>query len=330
MNRPATDPARPDYTSLLQHLRTAGLEDWAADLQRQSRGWFTPAHHGDYERWASALRDLPPIEDARGRFDRPAVTIEGRCENPAQLRDALMRLRPWRKGPWRFAGVEIDSEWRSDFKWDRVRSHLAHLRGRRILDVGCGNGYHAWRMLADEPALVLGIDPSVLFNLQFLAAWHYLRDPRIALLPLTLEAMPPRLQYFDTVLSMGVLYHRRSPFDHLIQLRDQLRPGGELCLETLVIEGGRGEVLVPQGRYARMNNVWFLPSVSELEHWLRRAGLEAVHCVDVNRTTLEEQRGTEWMPFESLPQCLDPADPARTIEGYPAPLRAVLLARRPV
>ena len=329
MNAPLPDPARPDYAPLLQGLRQAGFEDWAADLQQKSRGWFTPDHHGDYERWAAALRDLPPVAGAKGRFDRPAVTIEGRCEDSARLHDALMRLRPWRKGPWCFGEVEIDTEWRSDFKWDRVRPHLESLRGRRILDVGCGNGYHAWRMLAEEPALVLGIDPSVLFNLQFLAAWHYLRDPRIALLPLTLEAMPPNLQWFDTVLSMGVLYHRRSPFDHLAQLKGLLRPGGELCLETLVIDGGRGEVLVPESRYARMNNVWFLPSVAELEHWLRRMGFEAVRCVDVSRTTVEEQRGTEWMPFESLPQCLDPADPSRTVEGYPAPTRAVMLARRP-
>ncbi|PMC22346.1 tRNA 5-methoxyuridine(34)/uridine 5-oxyacetic acid(34) synthase CmoB, partial [Klebsiella aerogenes] len=44
---------------------------------------------------------------------------------------------------------------------------------------------------------------------------------------------------------MGVLYHRRSPLDHLWQLKDQLAPGGELVLETLVIEGDENTVLVP-------------------------------------------------------------------------------------
>jgi tRNA (mo5U34)-methyltransferase len=321
--------ARPDHAALFRQLRAAGFDAWVDELETAASGWFTEARHGDYPRWAAALEALPPIADVRGRFDAPEVTIEGRCADSAALRDALMRLSPWRKGPWRFADVTIDSEWRSDWKWARVRPHLSDLRGRRILDVGCGNGYHAWRMLADDPSLVLGIDPSVLFNLQFLAAWHYLRDPRIHLLPLTIQAMPENLQYFDTVLSMGVLYHRRSPFDHLIRLKGLLRPGGELCLETLVIDGSRGEVLVPAGRYARMNNVWFLPSVPELEHWLRRAGFTEVRCVDLNRTTVEEQRSTEWMRFESLPQCLDPADADKTVEGYPAPLRAVMLARRP-
>ncbi len=322
--------ARPDHRPLFERLRQAGFSDWVVDLEQQAEQWFTPDHHGDYARWAAALESLPPIEGARGRYDRAAVTIEGRCAAPDDLKTALMGLSPWRKGPWRFADVDIDSEWRSDWKWDRVRPHLSDLRGRRILDVGCGNGYHAWRMLADAPELVLGIDPSVLFNLQFLAAWHYLRDPRIHLLPLTVQAMPANMQWFDTVFSMGVLYHRRSPFDHLIQLKGLLRPGGELSLETLVVEGGRGQVLVPEGRYARMNNVWFLPSVPELEHWLKRSGFIDVRCVDVSRTTTEEQRSTEWMTFESLPQCLDASDPSLTVEGHPAPLRAVLLARRPL
>ena len=176
--------------------------------------------------------------------------------------------------------------------------------------------------------MVLGIDPSVLFNMQFRALQHYIQDRRIHLLPVGIQHMPTNMQWFDTVFSMGVLYHRKSPLDHLLQLKALLQPGGELCLETLVIEGGRGQVLVPESRYARMNNVWFLPSVDELAHWMKRCGFRDIRVVDINRTSLDEQRTTDWMPFESLAQCLDPEDPARTIEGYPAPLRAVMLARR--
>jgi tRNA (mo5U34)-methyltransferase len=77
-----------------------------------------------------------------------------------------------------------------------------------------------------------------------------------------------------------------------------------------------------------MRNVWFLPSVTALGVWLERAGFRGVRCVDVTATTAAEQRSTEWMPFDSLDQALDPADPGHTVEGHPAPLRAVLLAER--
>jgi len=183
-------------------------------------------------------------------------------------------------------------------------------------------------MLNEQPELVLGIDPSILFNMQFQALNHFIHDDRINLLPLTIQRMPQNMQWFDTVFSMGILYHRRSPFDHLLQLKSLLKQGGELCLETLIIEGGEGQVLVPESRYARMNNVWFLPSADELVHWLKRCGYKDIRVVDINQTSIQEQRSTDWMPFESLPECLDKQDVNMTVEGYPAPLRVVVLATK--
>ncbi|WP_134627136.1 DUF1698 domain-containing protein, partial [Pseudomonas aeruginosa] len=99
--------------------------------------------------------------------------------------------------------------------------------------------------------------------------------------------------------------------------------------ETLVVEGDASTVLVPEDRYAQMRNVWFLPSVAALELWLRRAGFADARCVDVSLTSVEEQRSTEWMRFQSLPEFLDPQDRSRTVEGLPAPMRATLVARKP-
>jgi len=313
--------------ALWQRLRRAGLNHWADQLQAASSGWLVG--HGDYPRWSDALARLPQIEAIEEDFAGPAVSLSGRCTKPTELRAALEALKPWRKGPFRLADVYIDSEWRSDLKWARVLPDLAPLRGRRVLDIGCGNGYYGWRMLAEEPELVIGIEPSVLFNLQFAAVQHYLQREDIALLPIGVEAIPDDLEYFDTVFSMGVLYHRRSPIDHLYQLRGFLVPGGELCLETLVIEGGPGRVLLPPERYARMRNVWFIPSAAELVTWLQRCGFENVHVVDECVTTPSEQRATEWMQFESLEQCLDCERPGLTVEGLPAPRRAVVIASRP-
>ena len=312
---------------LFQYLRANGLNAWCDQLEAESSTWLVA--HGDYRRWTAALEALPAIERVAVQLDQPAVTVAGQCGAPIRLRDALEGLKPWRKGPFELAGVYIDSEWRSDLKWTRIAPHLQSLEGRRILDVGCGNGYYGWRMLAQDPALVLGIEPSVLFNLQFRALQKYIERPEICLLPIGVEAMPADLEWFDSVFSMGVLYHRKSPVDHLLQLKSFLRPGGELCLETLVIEDGPGRVLVPEHRYARMRNVWFIPSAAELEVWLRRCGFEQVRVVDESVTRIDEQRATEWMQFESLAQALDPENDSLTVEGLPAPRRAVLVASKP-
>ncbi|RMG28478.1 MAG: tRNA 5-methoxyuridine(34)/uridine 5-oxyacetic acid(34) synthase CmoB [Gammaproteobacteria bacterium] len=292
-----------------------------------------PSRHGDLPRWQAAVAALPDLPPGPLRVQAGAVAAG--CPDPppapaaqARLRSALMQLHPWRKGPFELPGVRIDAEWRSDLKWARLAPHV-DFQGRRVLDVGCGNGYYAWRMQLAGAALVVGIDPSLRFHHQYLAFRKYVAgEVRALVLPWALEDFPRTGETFDVVLSMGVLYHRRSPFDHLLQLRERLAPGGTLVLETLVIEGGPGRVLVPRERYARMRNVWFLPSVPELEHWLARCGYRDARTVDVSVTTPREQRSTEWMRFESLDRCLDPADPTRTVEGLPAPRRALVLARR--
>ncbi len=315
------------WDGLFAYLKRHGLNQWAEQLQTQSPDWLIG--HGDYARWSKALQALPNLENITSDFNLPAVSVQGDCTDSAQLRLALKGLMPWRKGPYQVADVDIDCEWRSDYKWDRVLPHLAPLRDKRILDIGCGNGYHCWRMLAQSPALVLGIEPSALFNLQFMAIQKYLQQQQIHMLPIGIEDMPSELNWFDNVFSMGVLYHRKSPIDHLYQLKGFLAAGGQLCLETLVIEGEAGRVLLPQTHYARMRNVWFIPSSQELVAWLQRCGFINVRVVDESVTSTKEQRATEWMQFESLEHCLDGDNPSLTVEGLPAPRRAVILAEKP-
>ena len=266
-------------------------------------------------------------------LDRDRVGVEGGDGVDAVAREeierGLMALHPWRKGPFEIHGVVIDAEWRADLKWRRLAPHITPLEGRLVLDVGCGNGYYGWRMAGAGAAMVVGVDPHPLYWTQFLALRHFLGGGHpFFFFPVGFEALLPGVGCFDTVFSMGLLYHRRSPFDHLLALREQLRPGGELVLETLVLEEGAGELLVPPGRYAKMRNVWFIPSAAMLRRWLERAGFRRVRLVDETRTTSAEQRVTPWMRFESLADFLDPTDPRRTVEGHPAPLRALLIARR--
>ena len=83
---------------------------------------------------------------------------------------------------------------------------------------------------------------------------------------------------------------------------------------------------MPEDRYAMMRNVWFLPTTDTLALWLRRTGFKDIRVVDQNYTTTEEQRSTDWMGFDSLKDFLNPDDPKKTAEGYPAPLRATIVA----
>lgn len=317
-----------DLAPLVRRLAGTPLAEWANGLQAQLDAKMSKSH-GDLQRWQSALDALPELVPTRIDLVE-SFTLDNDCDadTRAQLHKALMGLSPWRKGPFDVFGVHIDTEWRSDWKWSRVSPHL-YLKGKRVLDVGCGNGYYQWRMLGAGADSVIGVDPNWLFFCQFQAMQRYLPDLPAWHLPFALEDLPANLEGFDTVFSMGVLYHRRSPIDHLLALKDCLVKGGELVLETLVVKGDVQQVLVPEDRYAQMRNVWFLPSVPALELWLRRAGFVDVRCVDVSITTVEEQRGTDWMRFQSLSDYLDPADHSRTVEGLPAPMRAVIVARKP-
>lgn len=319
-----------DYQALVDRWQNGPLDPWGEQLLSQIAENFHSGRYGDLPLWFEALGQLPALQPSRVTLDGGRIVVGAEQDaTPAereQLMQALQQLLPWRKGPFELFGVHIDTEWRSDWKWDRVVGGIEKLEGRRVLDVGCGSGYHCWRMLGAGAAEVIGIDPTPLFVIQFWALQKYIQNPAAWVLPLGIEHLPGNLRAFDTVFSMGVLYHRRSPMDHLLELRDCLRPGGQLVLETLVIEGGPDTCLVPQGRYARMGNVWFIPSCDMLQTWLEKMGFREVQLLDVNTTSTEEQRSTAWMRFQSLADFLDPSDPSLTVEGHPAPRRAIFCA----
>jgi tRNA (mo5U34)-methyltransferase len=245
------------------------------------------------------------------------------------LEHLLRQFHPWRKGPYSIFDIYIDTEWRSDYKWDRLCNHIRPLKNKLVLDVGCGNGYHLWRMILDGARFVMGIDPYILSIMQFHAIDHFSLPLSLWIVPVGIEDVPQNLNFFDTVFSMGILYHRRSPFDHLYKLAGCLHSEGELILETLVIEGKKGEVLVPEGRYGKMRNVWFIPSTLTLESWLKRCKFNNIRCVSDVLVTEKEQRATGWMNFESLSDFLNPENKLLTIEGYPAPRRAIFIAEKP-
>ncbi|MGD8525580.1 MAG: tRNA 5-methoxyuridine(34)/uridine 5-oxyacetic acid(34) synthase CmoB [Thioalkalispiraceae bacterium] len=322
-----------DYTSLLAFMQQQpAFAQWAGILPAQIENGLSRQRHGDLPAWQSIIESLPELVPSSVELDadrvRAGIADDVNDEQRQALRQQLKQLSPWRKGPYELFGIHIDTEWHSDWKWDRLKDHIQPLQGKTVLDVGCGNGYHCWRMKGAGAERVIGIDPTPLFIMQYQVLRKYLGEHQVDVVPVGIDDVPKQLQGFDTVFSMGVLYHRRSPIDHILQLKGCLKPGGELVLETLIIDAGENEVLVPEDRYARMGNVWFIPSIKQLERWLQRCGMKNIRLVDVNQTSVEEQRATEWMEFQSLKDFLDPADRNKSIEGYPAPKRAIILSHK--
>lgn len=322
-----------DYTELYEEIKRTPLEPWLKTIPSQVVKVIYRSTHGDLPTWLAVTRKLPKVKPAQIDLNTESVSVGAQSDCSPATREKIMRqlrqLAPWRKGPYTVHGIGIDSEWRSDLKWNRLVNHLQPLGERLVLDVGCGNGYHCWRAYGAGANLVIGIDPNLLYVMQFQAIRHFMPANHVHVLPLPLEAVPDNTNAFDTVFSMGVLCHRHSPIDHLTKLRSCLRTGGELALETLVAEGDRGTVLLPEGCYAKMQNVWFIPSCATLESWMKRCGFVNIRLIDVTRTTTDEQRRTDWMTFESLVDFLDPLNPDLTVEGLPAPKRAIFLANNP-
>jgi tRNA (mo5U34)-methyltransferase len=315
--------------ALLADLAAAGFPEWCRPLRKLLADRLHDGVHGQLRDWNDVLRRLPQLETAGSVLNEPAIRIVAASSDSgtiATLRELLLELSPWRKGPFHICGVDIDSEWRSDMKWSRISPAISALEGRLVLDVVCGNGYYALRMRGQGARFVLGIDPTLLYVTQFQAVQRYIREPAAQVLPLRLADLPLRNCAFDTAFSMGVLYHQRDPLEHLRQLHGSLRAGGELVLETLILPGDQIAATTPPERYARMRNVWLLPTLPRLVAWLSESGFSEPRLADVSVTTVDEQRSTAWMHFESLQQALDPQNPDLTVEGWPRPRRAVLVS----
>ena len=319
-----------DWHQSLDWLQSVLSPGEFQNLQKQLEDALSWKRHGDLKGWIDSALKLPPVS-APGNYFQDAVRFGSKNElsldTSSQIQQAFEELIPWRKGPFDVYDTHIDTEWRSDWKWDRIAPHL-NLTDKRVLDIGCGNGYHLWRMLGQSPLSLIGIDPSPRFIVQFYMLKYFYRGQiPIDVLPLKSEQMPQKA-LFDTVLSMGVLYHRKSPLEHLEEAYSLLLPGGDLLLETLTIEGDETAILLPADRYAMMRNVWFIPSDKALENMLARAGFENIRVLDTSVTSTQEQRQTDWMRFHSLEQFLDSSNDALTLEGYPRPRRSVMMAQK--
>lgn len=322
----------PDRSKLITALNGSNLKNVQTEILALLENKYANPKHGYFNDWKNIFEALPDLNASVTEFNQDVIIIGNSIDISAkqrQLLEAQLKLlSPWRKGPFNIFGIHIDTEWRSDWKWSRIAPHI-NLQGKLVLDIGCGNGYYALRMQAMDASLVLGLDPSWHYTFQFHVLQKYLCVPqKTFVLPFSLEEFPETLTTFDTIFSMGVLYHRQQPQAHLDQIYGMLVNGGKLVLETLIIDDENTNVLIPKERYANMRNVWMIPNIELLSLWLKESGFVNIQVVDTTKTTTKEQRQTEWMTRFSLMQALDPDDHSLTIEGYQAPLRAVMIAEK--
>tara|TARA_R110000868_G_scaffold129349_5_gene338020 strand:+ start:2104 stop:3027 length:924 start_codon:yes stop_codon:yes gene_type:complete len=294
------------------------------ELRQERQQWWS---RKDGARLRSYLDSLPEIEQAfEIRNARVCVGQSSSEEAKTAWIEAARNLIPWKKGPFQLFDQHIDAEWRSDLKWDRLAPHLGNLEGTEVLDIGCNNGYFLFRMAEHKVALAQGIDPVLPFAAQFELINRASGLNNIKFDLFGMEHVDQWQEKWDTIFHMGIVYHHRSPIHQLLAIRDALKPGGVAFIETIGIPGNDSVALFPQDRYARMGNVWFVPTLPCLINWAEKAKFINIEVIADSDLTSEEQRLTDWCPppMQSLTDGLDPLDPSKTIEGHPAPRRFMI------
>lgn len=293
------------------------------DKVRQERAsWF---------KW----KNIAPIKerlDALGEYScsfKIGDTIEIDFDDESvDLKDLATMLMPWRKGPFRVGKVFIDSEWRSFLKYNLLKKYF-NLKDKKVADIGCNNGYYLFRMLQDNPKLLVGFDPSILFMMQFKFIDHFIKSG-IKYELLGVEHLEFYEHKFDVIFCLGVLYHRSDPVSMLKSLSKSIEIGGEVFLDTFYISGDDDICLTPKSSYSKIPNIYFVPTISALRNWCFRAGFKSFEVLQTSITTTNEQRKTAWIEGESLCEFLDPLDDSRTIEGYEAPKRVYVKLKKEV
>jgi len=240
--------------------------------------------------------------------------------------DTAKLMHPWRKGPFQVSGTFIDSEWKSNIKYNLLRPHF-DIKNKIVGDIGCNNGYYLFKMMEDKPKKLIGFDPSAVTYCQFQFLNHFIKSD-IVYEMLGIEHVEFYEHKFDILFCLGVLYHRADPIGMLKSLFKGLNEGGELILDTFMIDGEEDVCLTPRDRYSKMGNIYFIPTVSALKNWCYRAGFEEIEVLAMVKTEHEEQRKTEWIQSQSLDDFLDKNDQNKTVEGYPAPKRVYIKAKK--
>lgn len=299
------------------------LERKARDVKKESP---------QIKAYSDYLAKIPLFQTSTFDFTKDSVTVGNAnditSEQQANLKKHLENFIPWKKGPWNFYGIEIDAEWQSHIKWNRLKNSLHSLEGKKVADIGCNNGYFMFRMLEENPETVIGFEPFAKHYYVYNIFQNVVKSPKLHFELLGIENFDLYPKFFDTIFCLGILYHHTDPIGLLRKLYNSLDKGGEIYIDCQGIPGNEPIALMPKSKYTSARGFWWLPTKACLKHWLSRTQFRDIEFIFEEPLSLTEQRSTEWSPHDSLEQFLDPKDPTKTIEGYPAPWRYYVRAKR--
>ncbi len=167
----------------------------------------------------------------------------------------------------------------------------APLKGRTVLDIGCGGGLMAEAMAA-RGAKVTGIDLSE--GALKVARLHLKESGRqVEYLHISAEALAAeRPASFDVITCLEMLEHVPDPASVIRAIAAMLKPGGEAVFSTLnrtpkafamAIVGGEYLLrLIPAGTHEYAKFI----RPSELEAWARETGLQHRHSTGLHYNPL--------------------------------------------
>jgi tRNA (mo5U34)-methyltransferase len=203
-------------------------------LRQERQKWLTWKNIKPYQEAIAALPEYSNVKVTLG--DRVEIQIADlTSEELEQIKQAAELMKPWRKGPFQFNTLFIDSEWQSQIKYTLLEPHF-DLKDKIVGDIGCNNGYYLFRMLSQQPKKLIGFDPSAIYYSQFLFVDHFINSGIVYEL-LGVEHVEFYEHKFDTLFCLGVLYHRSDPVAMLKSLFKGLNKGGELILDSFMIDG---------------------------------------------------------------------------------------------
>lgn len=317
--------------SYIDQLPDSARHDEIIQIHQKLQTWVNQNKKG-FLRYRKPFEGLQQFPAKLVDCDCDWVTIgtseELTTTDQKKVESHLRTFMPWRKGPFSVFGIDVDSEWQSQRKWQRLVDYLPDMKGKIVADIGCSNGYYMFRMVPHKPEIVIGFEPSVqhYYCFKALNSMAGINNLHIDLLGVEHLSLFP--ECFDVLFLMGIIYHRSSPVECLRDIFASLRPGGTLILESQALPGDSEIALFPEKTYAKVPGTYFVPTGNCLKNWLARAGFSEIDIFCQHPMSSTEQRRTDWMTFESYTDFTDPTDSCKTVEGYPAPDRVFIRARK--